>query len=328
MRILITGGAGYIGSQLTGTFLADGHEVTVVDSLLFGGDSLLAYLAHPKFTFRKLDVTIDELAEHLGETQVVYHLAALVGFPACQAAGEATSYRFNFEATRRVFEAAEKARVERFIFASTYSNYGIAQDAEPVTEESPLHPQSIYAHTKIASENYLLEKRASATAPIIPRFTTLFGLSPRTRFDLLINQFVLEAITLRKLVLYQGNYRRSFVHVRDVVRALAMFATGSLDKVRGEVFNVGSDTGNHSKAEIIDLVRKHVSGVALEERDLSFGSDMRDVAVSCRKIFERLGFRATLTVEDGIKEVRDAILTGLLKEPQSSRYRNHDLVIR
>jgi nucleoside-diphosphate-sugar epimerase len=328
MRILITGGAGYIGSQLTGTFLAEGHEVTVLDSLLFGGDSLVAYLAHPKFTFRKLDVTADELTEHLRDTQVVYHLAALVGFPACQAAGEATSYRFNFEATRRVFEASEKTGVERFVFASTYSNYGIAQSAEPVTEESPLQPQSIYAHTKIASEQYLLEKRASRTAPIIPRFTTLFGLSPRTRFDLIVNQFVLEAITLRKLVLYQGNYRRSFVHVRDIVRALAMFATVPVDKVRGEVFNVGSDIGNYSKAEIIGLVRKHVSGVALEERDMSFGSDMRDVAVSCRKIFERLGFRATITVEDGIREVRDAILSGLLKEPQSARYRNHDLVVR
>jgi nucleoside-diphosphate-sugar epimerase len=152
--------------------------------------------------------------------------------------------------------------------------------------------------------------------------------SPRTRFDLLVNQFVLEAITFRKLVLFQGNYRRSFVHVRDVVRALVMFATVPLEKVRGQVFNLGSDTGNYSKGEIISLVRKHVSGVELEERDLSFGSDMRDVAVSCHKIFERLGFRAALTVEDGIQEVRDAILSGLLKEPQSARYRNHDLVIR
>jgi nucleoside-diphosphate-sugar epimerase len=328
MRILITGGAGYVGSQLTGTLLADGHHVTVLDSLLFGGDSLLGYMAHPNFDFRKLDVTIDELAPYLRETQIVYHLAALVGFPACQAAGEATSYRFNFEATRRVFDAAERAGVERFIFSSTYSNYGFAQDADPVTEESPLHPQSIYAHTKIASENYLLEKRDSSTAPIIPRFSTLFGVSPRTRFDLMVNQFVLEAITLRKLVLFQGNYRRSFVHVRDVVRALALFATTPLNKVRGEVFNVGSETGNHSKAEVIDLVRKHVTGVDLEERDLSFGSDMRDVAVSCRKISERLGFRAALTVEDGIKEVRDAILAGLLKDPQAARYRNHDLVIR
>jgi nucleoside-diphosphate-sugar epimerase len=328
MRILITGGAGYIGSQLTSTLLAQRHEVTVLDSLLFGGDSLLGFMANPGFTFRKLDVTQEDVGPYVRDTQIVYHLAALVGFPACQAAGETTSYRFNFEATRRVFDAAERAGVERFIFSSTYSNYGVAHNADPVTEESALSPQSIYAHTKIASERYLLEKRGSRTAPIIPRFTTLFGVSPRTRFDLMVNQFVLEAITFRKLVLFQGNYRRSFVHVRDVVRALVMFATVPLDKVRGQVFNVGSDTGNYSKGEIINLVRKHISGVELEERDLSFGSDMRDVAVSCNKLFERLGFRAALTVEDGIQEVRDAILTGFLKEPQSAKYRNHDLVIR
>jgi nucleoside-diphosphate-sugar epimerase len=328
MRVLITGGAGYIGSQLTGAFLAEGHSVTVVDSLLFGGDSLLAYMPHPRFTFRNLDVTVADLTELVHDTEVVYHLAALVGFPACQAAGEATSYLFNFEATRRVFEAAERSGVERFVFASTYSNYGLATSSEPVTEESELHPQSIYAQTKIASEKYLLSKRESVTAPIIPRFTTLFGVSPRTRFDLIVNQFVLEAIVHRKLVVFQGNYRRSFIHVRDVVRALVMFANAPIQRVRGEVFNVGSDTGNYSKAEIIQIVRDHVSGVDLEERELSFGSDMRDVAVSCRKIVDQLGFRAAITVEAGVKEVRDAILSGLIKEPQSAKYRNHDLVIR
>jgi nucleoside-diphosphate-sugar epimerase len=329
VRILITGGAGYIGSMLTGTCLAEGHEVTVVDALLFGGDSLLAYLGHPRFIFRKLDVTTEDLGAELHHCEVVYHLAALVGFPACQAAGEDVAYRFNCAATQRVFEAAQRAGVGRFVLASTYSNYGLAKDSRPVTEESELNPQSLYARTKIAAENYLLERATkSPTAPIIPRFTTLFGVSPRTRFDLLVNQFVLEALILRKLVIFQGNYRRSFVHVRDVVRALRLLATAPIEAVRGQIFNVGSDIGNYAKAEIIELVRRHVGGVAIEERDMSFGSDMRDVAVSCQKISERLGFRATLQVEDGIKEVRDAILSGLIREPQSSRYRNHDLVIR
>jgi len=329
VRVFITGGAGYIGSLLTVGLLADGHDVTVVDALLFGGDSLLGCLAHPKFAFRKLDVTTDDLAPHLAGVEVVYHLAALVGFPACQAAGEQASFRFNYDATRRTFDAAERAGVARFIFASTYSNYGLAKDDRPVTEESPLYPQSIYAKTKIASEEFLLERgRTSRTAPIIPRFTTLFGISPRTRFDLLVNQFVLEALTLRKLVLFQGNYRRSFVHVRDVVRALRLMASAPVNDVRGQIFNVGSDAGNYTKTEIIELVRRHVDGVALEERDLDFGSDMRDVTVSCQKIAERLEFRAAIGVEDGIKEVRDAIVSGLLRDPQSSHYRNHDLVIR
>jgi len=329
VRFLITGGAGYIGSLLTGRLLADGHEVVVIDTLMFGGDSLLGYFPNPKFSFYKIDLTTSELGAELQGVEVVYHLAALVGFPVCQAVGEEVSFRFNRDATRRVFEAANTAGVARFVFASTYSNYGVAQESRPVTEETPLHPQSLYARTKIAAEEYLQARgRTSTTTPIIPRFTTLFGLSPRTRFDLLVNQFVLEALTLRKLVLFQGNYRRSFVHVSDIVRALQLFATAPLEDVRGEIFNVGSETGNYTKAEIIDLVSKNIDGVAIEQRDLSFGSDMRDVAVSCRKIFDRLGFRATVQVEDGVKEVRDAIVSGLIRDPHSPKYRNHDLVIR
>jgi nucleoside-diphosphate-sugar epimerase len=329
MRYLITGGAGYIGSLLTGNLLAAGNEVVVIDNLLFGGDSLLAYMSNPSFRFRKADVTTDDLTADLKDVDVVYHLAALVGFPVCQSVGEEVAYRFNRAATQLVFEAAEKAAVTRFIFASTYSNYGIADDARPVTEESTLHPQSLYARTKIASEEFLLERgKRSRIAPVIPRFTTLFGVSPRTRFDLMVNQFVLEALLLRKLVLFQGNYRRSFVHVRDVVRALQLFATAPIDAVRNQIFNVGAGDGNYTKAEIIDLIRRNISGVELEQRDLSFGSDMRDVAVSCRKIKERIGFEATTPPEDGIREVRDAISTGLIRDPQSPRYRNHDLVIR
>jgi len=329
MRVLITGGAGYIGSLLTGRLLAAGNDVVVVDNLLFGGDSLLAYMPHPRFRFRKADVTTDDLGPDLRDVDVVYHLAALVGFPVCQSVGEEVAFRFNRDATRSVFRAAEKAGVSRFIFASTYSNYGIATDSHPVTEESDLHPQSLYARTKIASEEFLLEeaKRTHMVA-VIPRFTTLFGVSPRTRFDLLVNQFVLEALVLRKLVLFQGNYRRSFVHVRDVVRALHLFATAPIEAVRSQIFNVGAEDGNYTKAEIIELIRRNIDGVELEERELSFGSDMRDVAVSCAKIRERLGFEATTTPEEGIQEVRTAISSGLIKDPQSPRYRNHDLLIR
>jgi nucleoside-diphosphate-sugar epimerase len=281
--------------------------VTAVDVLLFGGDAVLPYLTNPRFAFRKLDVTSADLSRELQGVDVVYHLAALVGFPVCQSAGEEVSFRINVDATRRVFEAAEAADVERFVFASTYSNYGVAKDSRPVTEESELRPQSLYARTKIAAEKYLLGRAVdSLTAPIIPRFTTLFGLSPRTRFDLIVNQFVLEALTLRKLVLFQGSYRRSFVHVRDVVRALQLFAVAPIQAVRGQVFNVGSEIGNYTKAEVIDLVRGEISGVELEERDLSFDGDMRDVAVSCQKIYERLGFSASIPVIDGIREVRDS----------------------
>ncbi len=330
-RILITGGAGYIGSLLAGELLRGGHRVTVVDTLLFGGESLLAYLAHPGFAFRRVDVTdgSQELSKYLEGVEVVFHLAAIVGFPACQQVGDQVAWRYNVEATQRVFDAAEAAGVNRLVFASTYSNYGIANEGVPVTEESPLRPQSLYARTKIAAEDYLLKQgQRSKCGVVIPRFATLYGISPRTRFDLIVNQFVLEALTKRKLVIYQGDYTRSFVHVRDVVDALILMAEAPDGLVRNQIFNVAAPDGNYSKHQVVELVRKHVPRVEVEYRDLSFGGDMRDVAASCDKIARVLGFRARRDVEEGIIEVREAIETGLIKEPLSPRHRNHHFIVQ
>ncbi len=328
-KVLVTGGAGYIGSLLTGVLLAAGHEVTAVDSLMFGGESLLPYFTHPGFRFSKGDVSAEDLDDLLQGVNAVFHLAAIVGFPACQQVGEAAAYRYNTKAAQRVFEACERAAVERFVFASTYSNYGISSDGEPVTEESPLHPQSLYARTKIAAEEWLLERgRTSRCAPMIPRFATLFGISPRTRFDLIVNQFTLEALRNRRLLIYQKNYSRSYVHVRDAVHALQLMLEGPVDLVRSQIFNVGSKDGNYTKEEVIELVRKHVSGVSVEYKDLSFGEDMRDVRVSFEKIHRTLPFATTRSVEDGVIEVKTAIESGLIPDPAAPRYRNHQFIVQ
>lgn len=330
VRFLITGGAGYIGSMLASRLLADGHEVTVVDKLLFGGDAILPLLTHPGFSFNQRDVAAVDLDDLLDEVRIVYHLAALVGFPACRDVGRDVARRYNVDATKRVFEAAERRGVERFVLASTYSNYGISVDDRPVTERSETHPQSIYAETKIESELFLLSRAAAGShcAPVIPRFTTLFGVSPRTRFDLIINQFVLEALTQRRLIIYEGEFRRSFVHVRDIVRALCLFAEVPVSDIRGEIFNIGHEDGNLTKTGIVELVTSAIPGVSVERRTLTFGGDMRDVAVSCAKVADRLGFRASLSVPSGIDEVRDAITSGLIKEPLSPRYRNHSFSVQ
>ncbi len=338
--ILITGGAGYIGSLLSGVLLARGDRVTVVDDLLFGGESLLGYRQHPDFRFAKGDVCVpDTLAAEDGRLRVgslpptrydaVIHLAALVGFPACQAVGREVAWRYNVEAVRRVFEASEAAGVERFIFASTYSNYGVAEDGRPVTEDSPLHPQSLYAETKIAAERYLMERSGAARcAPLIYRFATLCGISPRTRFDLIVNQFVLEALTRRKLIIYQRGYARSFVHIRDIARALCIMIDAPLEKVRGEVFNVGGDGGNYTKDEIVELIRAHIPGTEVEYKDLSFGGDMRDIRVSFAKIRRVLGFEPEVGIEEGIREVRDAVREGWIRNPHDGRYRNADFIVQ
>ncbi|HSM71436.1 MAG TPA: NAD(P)-dependent oxidoreductase, partial [Anaerolineales bacterium] len=226
-HILITGGAGYIGSLLTSELLRLNDRVTVLDSLLFGGESLVPFLHHPKFHFVKADVTNpraikDSLKYDWQKPDAIVHLAAIVGFPACQAVGEQVAWKYNVEATQMAFEQASELEVDRFVFASTYSNYGMSENGKPVTEESPLNPQSLYAETKIAAEEYLLAQKDAPCAPLLFRFATLYGLSPRTRFDLIVNQFVLEAFTKRQLIIYQRGYSRSFVHIRDTVRGVIL----------------------------------------------------------------------------------------------------------
>jgi nucleoside-diphosphate-sugar epimerase len=289
--------------------------VTALDNLLFGGNSLLGYLTHPGFFFHKADVCDkDGLRPHFNGVDHVVHLAAIVGYPACEKAGDEASYRCNCEGTRNVFELAEACGAGRFVFSSSYSNYGAAEDGRPVTEESPLYPQSIYAKTKIAAERYLLEQAPSARcAPVVFRFATLFGPSPRTRFDLIINQFVLEAIRERKLVIYQKDYNRSFVHIRDIIRSVMLALEAPLEKIRGQVFNVGSNLGNLSKEKIARLVQKFVPGVEVEYKDLSYDSDMRDVKVSFDKIERVLGYKAKIGVEEGIREMVEAIGSGFFK---------------
>jgi nucleoside-diphosphate-sugar epimerase len=350
-HVLITGGAGYIGSLLTGVLLQRGYRVTVVDDLLFGGESLLAYLSHPHFRFFKGDVGDPSVLDRIkrqprgwpqdGEDTrspvvsdpepygAVVHLAAIVGFPACQAVGKQVSWRYNVESVQRVFELAEAIGSQRFIFSSTYSNYGLTTDGKPVTESSTLYPQSLYAETKIAAEQYLLDRaRASPCAPLVFRFATLFGVSPRTRFDLIVNQFVLEAMTHREIVIYQRGYSRSFVHVRDVVEGIALGLSAPIETIRGQVFNLGSDSGNYTKDEIVALVQRHVEGLTIRYKDLSFGGDMRDIIVSFAKIKRGLGFEPRITVEQGIVEVRDALQVGLIKDATDSRYRNAQFIVQ
>lgn len=335
---VITGGAGYIGSLLCGLLLQRGTRVTVIDDLLFDGGPILPYLSHPNFQFVKGNVLDPDVLDAVlppanspdpPSISTVIHLAAIVGFPACQAVGREVAWRYNVEATQRVFDAAERAGAERFLMASTYSNYGLAEDERPVTEDSPLHPQSLYAETKIAAEQFLTDRsKSSHCTPIIYRFSTLFGISPRTRFDLIVNQFVLEALTKRKLIIYQRGYTRAFVHVRDVCDAICLALYAPLSSVRDQVFNVGSDEGNHSKDEIVELVRKHVADTRVEYKDLSFGGDMRDICVSFDKIRSRLDYRPRVSVEQGVIEVRDALEMNLISSPHDRRYRNAEFIVQ
>ena len=332
-HVLITGGAGYIGSLLTSELLRANYRVTVLDSLLFGGEAIVPFLHHPNFHFIKADVTEprairDAVKRDWQTPNTVVHLAAIVGFPACQAVGKQVSWKYNFDSTKIVFEQATDLGVERFVFASTYSNYGLSEDGKPVTEESPLNPQSLYAETKIASEEYLLSQKDAACAPLVFRFATLYGLSPRTRFDLIVNQFVLEAFTKRELIIYQRGYSRSFVHIRDVIRGVIMGLEAEQSKIRGQVFNLGTENGNYTKNEIVNLVLKRMPEVVVLYKDMSFGGDMRDITVSFEKIKRVLDFDTLFDVDDGIREVLFALKTGLIKNPTDDKYRNAQFIVQ
>ncbi len=332
-HVLITGGAGYIGAYLVGELLRQNDYVTVVDDLLYGGESLLAYKSHPKFHFVKADVWESRAIRSTirvdwPKPQAVVHLAAIAGFPACQAVGRQVAWRYNVEATQHVFEQAVQLGAARFIYISTYSNYGLSLDGTPVTEADRLNPQSLYAETKVASERYLLSHTHVPTASLIFRPATLYGLSPRPRFDLIVNQFVLDAYQKRELLIYQRGYSRSFVHIADAVRGIILGLNAADDKVRGQVYNIGSDAGNLTKDEIVALVLKRLPETNVNYKDITFGGDMRDISVSFEKIRTALGFKAQQTVDDGVREVLNALRSGLISNPNDPRYRNARFIVQ
>src|SRR5688572_18820170 len=332
-HILITGGAGYIGSILTSELLRANYRVTILDSLLFGGEAIVPFMNHPNFHFIKTDVTEsravrDAIKKDWDKPNAVIHLAGIVGFPACQAVGKQVSWKYNVDATKMVFEQSADLGVERFVFASTYSNYGLSENGKPVTEESPLNPQSLYAETKIAAEEYLLSQKDLTCAPLLFRFATLYGVSPRTRFDLIVNQFVLEAFTKRQLIIYQRGYSRSFVHIRDLVHGVIMGLEAEQNKIRGQVFNLGTEHGNYSKDDIVQLVLKRIPETVVEYKDLTFGGDMRDISVSFAKIKKVLGFNTTLNVDDGVRDLLFALKAGIIRNPTDEKYRNARFIVQ
>ncbi len=260
--------------------------------------------------------------------QAVIHLAAIAGFPACQSVGRLVAWRYNVESTQRVFEQADALGVDRLVYLSTYSNYGLSADGQPVTEKTPLNPQSLYAETKVASERFLRGQAAdSACAPLIFRPTTIYGLSPRPRFDLIVNQFVLEAFSKRRLMIYQRGYSRSFVHIADAVHGIILGLCAPLEKIRGQVFNVGAEDGNLTKDQVVQLILKRLPETDVQYKDITFGGDMRDIIVSFEKIRRELGFAARYSVDDGVREILKALQNGLIPNPADPRYRNARFIV-
>lgn len=293
MKILVTGGAGYVGSTLVPLLLREGHEVLVLDNLTYGGGGILPLFGLPGFDFIRGDVCdAATLKRALRNADAVVHLAALVGYPACKREPEA-AVKVNFEATRLLNALREPH--QKILYASTGSNYG-AVVGELCTEETPLRPLSLYGETKTKAEQELLKARNV----VVFRFATAFGVSPRMRLDLLINDFVYSAVRNRNLLIYEASFKRTFIHVRDMARAF-LFGLEHYDLMVDNAFNVGTELNNYSKRDIAHLVKRHID-YYLHFADVGTDEDQRNYEVSYRKL-EGLGFRCLTSVEDGVREL-------------------------
>lgn len=323
MRIVVTGCAGYIGSVLSGELLAAGHTVTGVDNLLQGSAGLLANLGRDRFQFERVDVREGKKLEGLlRECDAVVHLAAIVGDPACARDPE-LAISTNRDATLALFELSKEQKVDRFVFASTCSNYGRMSDpTQFVTEETELRPVSLYAETKVDVEKTLLshpvESRPIAT---VLRFSTIFGISPRMRFDLTVNEFTRDLVRTRELIIFGEQFWRPYVHVRDAARAIQTVLEAGADRVAGQVFNVGDATQNFQKGQLVDLIADQIGG-EVQINKVERNEDPRDYRVSFDKIRRELNFEITRTVQDGIAEILEAVQQGIFADFDNPSYRN------
>ncbi|MFN0083181.1 MAG: NAD-dependent epimerase/dehydratase family protein [Ferruginibacter sp.] len=322
MKVLVTGGAGYIGSVLVRQLLDKGYSVRALDNLNFGGDALIDVMLNPNFEFMKGDVrNADDVKIALEGVDAVAHLAAIVGDPACKKYSDDANST-NWDGSVALFDAAEAAGVKRFVFASTCSNYGKMADPDSfVTETSELNPVSLYAELKVKFEKYLLEeKKDSNMCSTALRFSTVYGFSPRIRFDLTVNEFTRNATVNGEQPIWGAQFWRPYCHVDDLARAVVLVIESPEEKVRANVFNVGSTEENYNKGMIIEEVCKVVPNVKVDYVEMS--EDPRDYRVNFDKIKNELGYTITKTVPDGVKEIYTLLKTGIVTDSFSQKFRN------
>jgi nucleoside-diphosphate-sugar epimerase len=296
MKILITGGAGYLGSVITQKLLENGYEVVVLDKLIFNQLSLLPHASNPNFKFVYGDVRDTDLLKKLVEDcDTIIPLAAIVGFPACDADPK-LAYEVNFEQIRNIVDWISGTD-KKILYPNTNSGYGVGEDGVYCDETSPLNPISVYGKTKVDAEKYILEN----TNGICFRLATVFGVSSRMRVDLLVNDFTYKAITDKYIVVFERNFKRNFIHIKDVASAF-IFMIENYDKYKGEVFNVGLSDANLSKKELLEKIQTYVKDFAVVYDDYYEDPDKRDYIVSNEKI-EGTGWKPVWNLDNGITEL-------------------------
>lgn len=323
--VLVTGGAGYIGSVLLRKLLNEGYRVVCIDNLRFGGESIIDIWNEANFKFFKIDINKPEELDRVLDKfdyQAVVHLAAIVGDPACKRESE-LAIKTNWESSKWLLDRCMELGIPRFTFASTCSNYGKTSDANSyVDENSPLSPVSLYAEMKVKFEKYLLHEveKTEDFCPTSLRFSTVYGLSPRMRFDLTVNEFTKELALGKELLVFGEQFWRPYCHVKDFSRAIMSVLTAPKDKVAYQVFNVGATKENYTKQMIVEEIQKQIPGAKIKY--IYKQEDPRDYRVNFDKIQKELGFEVSKTVPDGIQEVKELVRSGIIHDPEDQRYYN------
>jgi nucleoside-diphosphate-sugar epimerase len=299
MKVLITGGAGYLGSVITQSLLERGYNVVVIDNLMFNQLSLLQHSSNKNFSFVYGDVRNTVLLKKLvDECDVIIPLAAIVGFPACDQQPN-TAYEVNFQQIKNIVDWIKNTN-KKIIYPNTNSGYGVGDDNTFCDEKSPLNPISLYGKTKVDAEKYILDSGNG----ICFRLATVFGVSPRMRIDLLINDFTYKAITDRYIVVFEKNFKRNFIHVKDVSSAF-IFMLEKYDEYNVQVFNVGLSDANLSKKELLEEIKNHVNNFSVVYDEYYEDPDKRNYIVSNKKI-EDTGWEPKWTIQMGIIELIEA----------------------
>ena len=295
MKILITGGAGYLGSILVPKLLKDNHQVTVYDNLIYNQLSLLNVCNDKDFHFVYGDVRdYERLDKYVQKADVIIPLAAIVGFPACEKDKQLAT-DVNFIHIKNIVDNSSKQQL--ILYPNSNSGYGIGIEGIYCTEESPLNPLSHYGITKCNAEDYLKDNSNA----VIFRLATVFGISPRMRLDLLVNEFVYKALTDRYLVVFEKHCVRNYIHIQDIANVFS-FMINNYDKCKGEIYNVGLSDANLNKEELVNKISEHIGDFSVSYSDYYEDPDKRDYIVSNEKI-ESCGWKPKYSLDDGIKEL-------------------------
>ncbi len=297
LNILITGGAGYLGSMITTKLVEDGHNVTVIDILEFNKTSLAHLFIKHNFKFIEGDVRDKNLiSRELINKNIIIPLAALVGAPLCEKYPKQT-IDINFNCIKFILSKIKPS--QKIIYPNTNSGYGIGEKNKYCDEKSPLNPISLYGRTKVESEKIILKHKNS----VVFRLATVFGFSYRMRTDLLVNFLVNIAVRYKKISLFEPHFRRNYIHVDDVANAF-VFAISNFSLMKGNIYNVGLSNANLTKIQLAKLIKKIVKGTKISILKNRKDPDKRDYFVSNKKI-EKLGFKPKTSINEGIKELKN-----------------------